>query len=107
MMASGPGHAMQLNDPRAAAVYIQKQRPLVDACLNHSQRVSHPSQLWEHAACATLLERDRPIKRAWALLLPEGSHRGLVYIPYGLRQPTIDAYAEYKKLAQRIARLSH
>ena len=98
--------AVQLQDPRSAAVFIQKQRPLVNACLQHSNTVLYIDQLWSYPACATLLERDRQIKQAWALLLPDDSARGLVYVPYGLRQPTVDAYAEYKKLAQRIARLT-
>ncbi|MCV6612262.1 MAG: hypothetical protein OIF55_15935 [Amphritea sp.] len=100
------GSAMQLQDPRSAAVFIQKQRPLVTACLEHSHSVLSTDQLWSYPACATLLERDQQIRQAWSLLLPDGSARGLVYIPYGLRQPTVDAYSEYKKLAQRIARLT-
>lgn len=100
------GSAMQLQDPRSAAVYLQQQRPLVRACLAHSYTAASAAQLWSDADCSALLEQNSRLKQAWALVLPNGSVKGLLHIPYGLRQPTIDAYAEYKKLAQRIAGLA-
>lgn len=99
--------AMQISDPRAAAVYIQKQRPLVKTCLDTSRRSHNLNNIWADSACEQLLARDKKIRAAWAMLLPEGTVTGLAAIPYGLRQLTVDAYAEYKLLAERIAQLAY
>jgi len=98
---------MEINDARSAAVFIQKQRPLVQVCLKQAQRSTALANVWSYPACAQLLARNQQIKTAWALLLPQGSVTGLIGVPYGLRQPTVDAYAEYKALAERIAQLTH
>lgn len=101
-----PLSAMQIIDARSAAVFIQKQRPLVQACLKQARRSTALAEIWSYSACEQLLTRDQQIKTAWALLLPQGSITGLIGVPYGLRQPTVDAYAEYKSLAERVAELS-
>lgn len=97
---------MQINDARSASVFIQKQRPLVQACLKQAQRSTVLANIWSHSACEQLLARDQQIKAAWELLLPQGSISGLIGVPYGLRQPTVDAYSEYKALAERITELA-
>ena len=101
-----PAQAMQLTDPRAAAVYIQKQRPLINGCLKQAYRTKSLDQLWQTPACKQLLLQDQQLKTAWNWILPGGSSRGIAAIPYELRKPTIDAYSEYKRLAERIAQLS-
>ena len=103
---SMPAQAMQLTDPRAAAVYIQKQRPLINGCLKQAYRTKSLDQLWQTPACNQLLLQDQQLKTAWNWILPDGSSRGIAAIPYELRKPTIDAYSEYKRLAERIAQLS-
>ncbi len=101
-----PSAAMQLSDPHSAAQFIQQQRALVQSCL-HVARGNHQlDKIWSAAPCEALLARDRELQQAWALVLPGGSIQGLSALPYGLRQPTVDAYAEYKAFAERIAQLT-
>ncbi|WP_417225196.1 hypothetical protein [Amphritea sp.] len=98
--------ALQLTDPRSAAVYIIKQRPLINACLEQAYTHINLSQIWDSPPCQQLLDQDLQLKTAWHLLLPNGTTTGLAKVPYGLRKPTLDTYSEYKQLAERIAQLS-
>ncbi|BBB27495.1 hypothetical protein [Amphritea japonica] len=97
---------MQLEDPRSAAVYILKQRPLINNCLEQAQQSTQLSQIWSSTPCQQLLDQDPQFKAAWQQLLPEGKKNGLAKVPYALRKPTIETYSEYKQLAEIIARLS-
>lgn len=107
LVISLPVQAMQLTDPRAAAVYIQKQRPLITGCLQQALRSSNLQQVWQATSCQKLLNQDQQLKTAWSWILPGGSSQGIAAIPYELRKPTVDAYAEYKRLAERISQLSY
>lgn len=98
--------AMQLNDPRSAAVYIQKQRPVITGCLQQALRFSETTRIWSTPECQQLLQQDQQLKQAWGLILPDGSVAGIAGIPYELRKPTVEAYSEYMQLAERIAYLS-
>lgn len=98
--------AIQLTDPRSAAVYLQQQRPLINACLHEAQASNHLPDIWRSQACQQLLDQDSQLKTAWQLILPNGTTKGLAQVPYGLRQLTVDTYSEYKQLAERIAQLS-
>ncbi|MEH6577294.1 MAG: hypothetical protein V7731_09480 [Amphritea sp.] len=106
LTASNQLAAMQINDPHSAAVFIQKQRPAVEACLQVAQRNRSLTNIWSSAPCEKLLTQDKQLKKAWALLLPDGSVAGLSELPYELRKLTIDAYSDYKAFAERIAQLS-
>ena len=97
---------MQLEDPRSAAVYILKQRPLINDCLIQAQNSTQLTQIWSSTPCQQLLDQDPQFKAAWQQLLPEGKKNGLAKVPYALRKPTMETYAEYKQLAEIIARLS-
>ncbi|WP_428035620.1 hypothetical protein [Amphritea sp.] len=107
LVISWPAPAMQLNDPRAAAVYIIKLRPLINACLSRANASNNLNQVWESTPCQQLLGEEPQFRTAWHLLLPEGKINALAEVPYSLRQPTIDTYSEYKQLAERIAQLNH
>ncbi|RTE66625.1 hypothetical protein EH243_05955 [Amphritea opalescens] len=98
--------AIQLTDPRSAAVYLQQQRPLINACLQEAQANTQLPEIWASQACQQLLAQDPQLKTAWQLILPNGTTQGLAQVPYGLRQLTVDTYSEYKQLAERIAQLS-
>lgn len=98
--------SMQLEDPRAAAVYILKQRPLISACRVQAQSSNDLNQIWSSPACQQLLDQDPQFTAAWQQLLPEGKIKGLAKVPYSLRKPTVETYSEYKELAERIAQLS-
>jgi len=97
---------MQLDNPRAAAVYIIKLRPLISACLKQADANSTLSAVWRSPPCQQLLDEEPRFTIAWQLLLPDGKTNALAEIPEPLRQPTVDTYSEYRQLAERIARLS-
>lgn len=98
--------SMQLEDPRSAAVYILKLRPLINACLTQAQNSNNLKQIWNSPPCQQLLDQNQQFKAAWQQLLPEGEIKGLAEVPYSLRKPTVETYSEYKELAERIAQLS-
>ncbi|WP_296055915.1 hypothetical protein [uncultured Amphritea sp.] len=106
LLISGPVTAMQLDNPRAAAVYIIKLRPLISACLKQADANSTLSAVWRSPPCQQLLDEEPRFTIAWQLLLPDGKTNALAEIPEPLRQPTVDTYSEYRQLAERIARLS-
>jgi len=106
LLISGPVAAIQLTDPRSAAVYILKLRPLINACRKHADASSSLSAVWSSPPCQQLLDEEPRFTTAWQLLLPDGKISALAEIPAPLRKPTIDTYSEYKQLAERIARLS-
>ncbi|MBQ0756437.1 MAG: hypothetical protein KBT66_15855 [Amphritea sp.] len=98
--------SMQLDDPRSAAVYILKQRPLINACLIQAQHSTELNQIWSSSPCQQLLDQDQQFIAAWQQILPEGKINGLAKVPYSLRKPTVETYSEYKQLAEIIAQLS-
>ncbi|WP_290701222.1 hypothetical protein [Amphritea sp.] len=104
--AAPAAFSMQLEDPRSAAVYILKQRPLINACLIQAQKSTELNQIWSSSPCQQLLDRDQQFKAAWQQILPEGKINGLAKVPYSLRKPTVETYSEYKQLAEIIAQLS-
>ncbi|WP_299201100.1 hypothetical protein [uncultured Amphritea sp.] len=106
LLIAWPLSAMQLNDPRSAAVYILKLRPLINACLNQANASSRLAEVWNSPPCQQLLDEEPQFTTAWQLILPEGEISALAEVPYPLRKPTMDTYSEYKQLAERIARLS-
>ena len=106
LVASNQLAAMQVNDPHSAAVFIQKQRPTVKACLQVAQHNHSLTNIWTSAPCEKLMTQDTQIKKSWALLFPDGSVTGLSVLPYELRKLTVNAYSEYKEFAERIAQLS-
>lgn len=97
---------MQLEDPRSAAVYILKQRPLINDCLIQAQDSIELNQIWSNSSCQQLLDQDQQFKAAWQQILPDGKINALAQIPYSLRKPTVETYSEYKQLAEIIAQLS-
>ncbi|SEQ88665.1 hypothetical protein SAMN03080615_03095 [Amphritea atlantica] len=103
---SGSAIAMQLTDPRSAAVYIIKLRPLINACRQQADASNNLTTLWNSSACRLLLNEEPQFTRAWQLLLPQGNINPLAEVPYSLRKTTIDTYSEYKQLAERIAQLN-
>ncbi|MDO6564565.1 hypothetical protein Q4488_14355 [Amphritea sp. 1_MG-2023] len=99
--------AIQVTDPRSAAVYIVKQRPLINACLSQAQASNTVADIWTNSACQQLLNHSLQLKTAWQFILPNGNTTGLAEVPSTLRQATVDSYSDYKQLAERIAQLSH
>lgn len=105
LLISWPASAMQLNDPRSAAVYIIKLRPLINSCLRQINASNSLAEVWSSSPCQQLLDEDPQLTTAWQLILPEGEINALAEVPYPLRKPTMDTYSEYKQLAERLARL--
>lgn len=99
--------ALQLVDPRSAAVYLLQQRPLINACLQQAKTNQNLSLIWRSPPCQRLLQQDSQLKLAWQLILPNNTTAGLAQVPYGLRQSIVDTYSEYQQLAERIAQLHH
>ncbi len=106
LLTSWSASAMQLNDPRSAAVYLIKLRPLISSCLHQANISNHLNEVWDSPPCQQLLDEEPQFTNALQLLLPGGDINALAQVPYSLRKPTMDTYSDYKQLAERIARLS-